>query len=249
MGHLQTRNATGRTPEGRTRQRLSDGQMGRAYMEANPEFGEIILHYPDNDDNEVSSQLVYNYKEDAWSIWRLNRTGWARKLGPIRNTGVDTDGAMWFHDLDTGIPDAYLTGPPQLVGDTGLPQPTTVAAIGKRIDPSDVTPYSFLFGTNLMTTPEVTTVTHRATRLFANYTPLPADGIEDTLTVQLTGYGEASVLSPDLTQDARLYPYGVTSQDFRVSGKALQVSVYADDVQTVYRFGNFSATQAQGGSR
>lgn len=226
-------------------ERLNDAQIARAYLVANQEFGEIILHFPGAGSDECDNQLVYNYGEDKWSLWLLDRTGWGSRVGPIRNTGVSLDGRIWFHDLDTGIPDDYLQGPPLQPGVNipGLPGGITgVPAV-------DVEPYSFLFGTSLMTMDDVTSSTWRMTRLLANYIPLPSDGADDAFTVQVTGYGEAQVQNTTLMQDARLFSQGQTTADFRVSGKALQLAVYAIDVKTSYRFSNFSTTEARDGQR
>ncbi len=57
--------------------RSEDGHVyshcGTYHIEPNHEYGEIILHYPSNDNTEVNAQLVYNYLFDVWYPWVLPR--------------------------------------------------------------------------------------------------------------------------------------------------------------------------------
>ncbi len=221
--------------------RIEQSALPRAYLEPNPEYGEVILHYPDTGSEECDTQLVYNYLEDAWSLWRLERSGWHQRVGVVPNIAVNELGEVLFHDLDTGLPDAYIAGPPTV--------PWPLSAASQAPDAADVDPTEFLFGTNLITTEDVTDQVWRATRLLLNYLPAPADGADDFFTVTLTGYGKAQVETTLLAQDVQDFMDGDTAHDFRVGGKALQVNVTATDIKTVYRFAQISVTEGQGGSR
>lgn len=231
-----------------TMERLSDAQTARAYLVPNPEYGEIILHYPAANANNPDRQLVYNYIMGVWYLWSLSRTGWHGKVGVIRNTAVDPDGRVWFHDLDNTLPEQYVIGP-------GNPNPASSDIIRDTLEnpvaplASDVEPIDFGLITSLITMEDVTSVSWDLTRVHAEHLPAPATGAEtDGFDVVVTGYGEAQTES-DIQQDWQTYVQGQNARDFRVSGKALQIGLYGTQVKTVFRFGGFTVTPGQGGAR
>ena len=226
-----------------TIERLEDRQTARIWMAQNPEYGEIIIGYPDANDENPDTQLVYNYVMDCWSLWRFRRTSWSNRFGVIPNLGIDDTGLVFQHDLDVGLPDAYITGPPPPPGVTpfGSFKPFGAPAA------ADVTPYSFQFHTNLVTDKDLADKAWRMSRAYVDHLPLPAVGAElDEITVMMTGYGEAEVTAPQLTQDHRQYTQGRTLGDFRVGGKAIRISVYGESVKTVFRFGGFNVSTGKG---
>ena len=233
-----------------TIERLGDRQLARVYLEPNPEYSEVIIHFPDLDADNPDAQVVYNYGLDAWSYWRLPRTGWHRRIGSIPNVGIAATGEVYFHDLDVGLPPAFTSVPPL----PGVFGPDTVVVgnspEAQRPPSSEIEPFGFSFWTNLLTTAEVTDRVWQMTRIHADHLPLPADGAEaDEFIVRLLGYGEAEVESPLVDQDYQNFTQGNNASDFRVGGKALRIGVQADGIKTVFRFAGFSVTNAEGGAR
>lgn len=227
-----------------TIERLEDRQTARIWMAQNPEYGEIIIGYPEADDENPDAQIVYNYVEDAWSFWRFRRTSWTNRFGVIPNLAIDDTGKVFQHDLDVGLPEAYIVGPPLPPGI--YPMEPSPMVSGSPLA-ADVTPFSFQFHTNLITTEDVADRAWRMTRVYMDNLPAPAIGAEDDeVVLQLTGYGDAEVTSPLLTQDYQSYAQGKTLRDFRVGGKAIRMSVYGQDVKTVFRFSGFSVSTGKG---
>jgi len=230
-----------------TIERLGDRQLARVYLEPNPEFSEVIIHFPDDDADNPDAQIVYNYELDAWSYWRLPRTGWHTRIGSIPNVGIDAGGNVFFHDIDVGLPSAYTTIPD--IPGVQSPSPLPDAQV-QSPSVGDIEPFDFSAYTNLITTESVTDQVWRMTRIHADHLPLPADGAEaDEFMVRLLGYGEAQVDSPLIEQDYQFFSQGQNAKDFRVGGKALRVGVAGMQVKTVFRFAGFSVTEAKGGQR
>ena len=216
--------------------RIDDEAAARSFLVPNPEYSEIILHYPDTGSGEINAQVVYNYANDAWSPWRLSRSAWGPRFGVIPTLAIKEDGTLWRHDLDTGIPTAYINGP---VG--------TIPSAPSLLPAADVEPFDFFASTNLITMPDVS---WRATRLMVNHVPLPANGAEtDVFSALLTAYGDAQMTQTLTTSDQKDFPQGVNSKDFRAGGEAIQLTLLGSQVKTVFRFGQINATEAKGGIR
>jgi len=215
--------------------RVSDAQMARAYMVPNPEFGEILLWYPDGDGTEPDVALVYNYLFDAWSAFSFppSRTGWASRVGVIPNIAVDEDGNVWRHDLDVSL------GPPWIE----QASPNVVPA-------SEVTAYDFNVRTNLITTQEPTFVTHHMTRIQVDHLPSPAAGLaqKDTFSLTLKSFLETTLDSTSI-EDTQEYTAGQSAADFRGGGKALQLLLSATQVKTVFRYAGFASRIDEDGER
>lgn len=235
-----------------TIERLGDRQLARVYLEPNPEYSEVIIHYPDLDETNPDAQIVYNYLLDAWSYWRLPRTGWHARVGSIPNVAINPGGDVYFHDLDLGLPEAYTTIPsdPDIPAATSQPLPQG-APRGNQgsVPPEFIEAFDFQVWTNLVTTQEVTEKTWEMTRIHADHLPLPTVGSEaDGFYVRLIGYGEAQVEST-LYQDFQFFTQGSNAKDFRVGGKALRIGVQGSQVKTVFRFAGFSVNPGDGGQR
>jgi hypothetical protein len=230
-----------------TIERLNDDQLARAYLVPNQEYGEIILHYPDVGSDECDTQLVYNYLDNAWSIWRLERSGWCSRYGVIEALGVDRSNLVWRHDLDTGIPDVYILGP-ELPSGAQQSSPHLSPKVG--IPSADVQPFSFKASTNLITSDEVTSKAWKGTRVQVNHVPLPSAGAEDDeYGLMVTGYGLSQLERSPVFSDTQLMIQGDMARDFRVAGKALQLTIFGTNVKTVFRFANMSITEAYTGAR
>lgn len=217
-----------------TIERLTDRSTARAYMVANQEFGEIVLWYPTGGGETPNEALVYNYVDDAWTVWALPRPAWSQRVGAIRNLGVDADGFIYQHDLDSSLVAPWL--PP------GLP-----------VDPSfnpltDTTPYSWELYSNLITGDAPEDRAQRMVRYLMDHLPSPAVGHgADAFRVDVTGYAEATLTG--MTQaDWQEIAMGQVQCDLRVGGKALMIKVSGTG-STVWRFGMSSLLRGQTGHR
>jgi hypothetical protein len=211
-----------------TIERINDRQMARAYLVPNPEYGEIILHYPTGNADNPDRQLVYNYVHDCWDLWAFDRTGWSQRFGVIHNLGVDPDGKVYQHDLDVSL------------GAPWIPSPIPFGPSPKTVDADEVFPYSFLLDTNLITLEDPTDEGWHGTRVMIDHLPMSPDGVADTFDVTLTGYGEPTLTSPSPITETQTYTAGGPPMDFRVGGKAVMVRIAARNVKTVFHFGNMA---------
>jgi hypothetical protein len=232
-----------------TIERLGDRQLARVYLEANPEYSEVIIHFPDEEEDNPDAQLVYNYVDNVWAYWRFSRTGWHRRIGSIPTVGIAPDGGVYFHDLDISLPDKFLSVPPLPLPGRALPQPIGPGTKAKILA-DDVDPFDFAAYTNLITTENVTDETWTMRRIHADHFPLPAEGAEtDVFLVRLLGYGEAEIDAPLVSQDFQAFEQGKNADDFRVGGKALRIGVVGEQVKTVFRFSGFSVSVGGAGQR
>jgi hypothetical protein len=208
-----------------TIERINDRQMARAYLVPNPEYGEIILHYPTGNGDNPDRQLVYNYVNQCWDIWAFTRTGWSPRFGVIHNLAVDPGGKVYRHDLDVSLGMPWIPSPVPFGAD-----PHTVAA-------DEVVPYNFLLDTNLITLEDPTDEGWHGTRVMIDHLPMTPDGVSDTFDVTLTGYGEPTLTAPSIAE-TQTYVAGGPPMDFRVGGKAVSIRIEGRGVKTVFHFGN-----------
>ena len=216
-----------------TIERLSNAQAARVYLEPNHEYGEVIIHYPQDVDTEIDAQLVYNYLHDCWYPWSLPRSGWSQRYGVIPNIAVDQSNLVWQHDLDVNLASPWLPAS---------------AAQTKSPDQSQIEPLSFSFQSNLITQADPSYTAWNNTKVTLDYLPSPALGATDTFDVTVTGYRTASL--KDVTYSiTETFNDGDVSQDYRVGGKAIQFEVSGTDIKTVYRFGLIDIAAANDGER
>lgn len=217
-----------------TVERLLDRSIARAYLQPNQEFNEIILWYPTGNNDINDQALVYNYGEDKWTIWSLDRTAWTQRVGAIRNLAIDSSGFVYQHDLDTSLVAPWL--------------PSGLGPI-PGFDPlSDITPFSWSMQTNLVTTDSPEVEAYHITRYLMDNMPTPAPGYDtDTFRIDMLGYGQESMDS-DIFADFQDITQGQTTADFRVGGKAIQV-LLSGTGGTMWRFGASSAHRGRDGQR
>lgn len=215
-------------------ERLQDDQIARLYIQPNQEFGEIIIHYPSGSDTEVDAQIVYNYIENCWYPWQLERSAWNPRFGMIPNTAIDAEGYVYQHDLDVGLPDEDT--------DPFISSPSA------RVSVDDVFPMSFSFTSNLVTLADPSYTSWTNSKVTMDYLIAPAEGAADTFDVTMTGYQEPNVTTATYS-DMQTFAAGDTMKDYRVGGKALRFGISATDVKTVYRFGMVEISGAVDGER
>lgn len=228
-----------------TVERISDSQMARAYLTANPEFDEIILAYPADDASNADCELVYNYALNVWYPWRFERTAWTRRVGATDAVAVDHDNKLYFHDIDSGIDDVYLVPPSYVAPSSGLGLQTT----SETPAAADVEPFSFAIFTNPFTSGEVTERAVRQTRMHWDMLATPAVGASDSLLVHAVGYGASQIPGTDTTEDVVTIDAGDLEFAIRVGGKAIQIGLQGNEIKTHVRFGAFTLSIGAEGAR
>ena len=90
---------------------ISQTQRSKVYAVANNQYGEVWWFYPSANNTECDSYVVYNYRENHWSIGSLARTAgtdrgnWCKINKPLAAYDADTDAVVAFlqeHPLCTG---------------------------------------------------------------------------------------------------------------------------------------------------
>jgi len=93
---------------------VSQQQRSKVYAIANNQFGEIWWFYPSATSNEVDSYVVYNYREQHWSIGSLARTAGTDRGVFNYPLMVSTDGYIYEQEVGTeydGAAPYAQTGP------------------------------------------------------------------------------------------------------------------------------------------
>lgn len=225
--------------------RVNEGAATRIYMAPNPEYGEILIFYPSGDATECDRAMVYNYRENAWSIWGLNRSHWYPRQGIQEAVAVDLAGVIYAHDVGPACPNAFRP-------DALLPLgPGTGCGDGNLIGATNLTPITGFAEFGPMVSPEAGTQTFSGMRLLASWLPTPAIGAEgDELAVTLMGFRNANVRD-DRFEETQQWTQSDTVKDYRVSGRAVSMRIEFTDIKTVYRLGYVDLTLngSDGGER
>ena len=225
--------------------RVNEGAVSRAYMAANPEFGEILIFYPSGDAVECDRAMVFNYRENAWSIWGLSRSHWYPRQGIQEAVAIDLGGTIYAHDVGPACPNAFRP-------DALLPLgPGTGCGDGNLVGASNLTGISGFVEFGPMVSPEAGKQTFSGMRLLASWLPTPAIGAEtDELQITLMGFDNANVRDTryEETQD---WAQRDTVRDYRVSGRAVSLRVEFTEIKTVYRLGyvDLTLSESDGGER
>ena len=61
-------------------------QIYKIFGGANSDFSEVWWFYPSADSSEIDRYVIYNYKENVWSVGSMIRTAWSE--APTRNTPI-----------------------------------------------------------------------------------------------------------------------------------------------------------------
>jgi hypothetical protein len=86
------------------------------------DLGEIWWFYPSRNSVENDRYVIWNYRENHWSIGRLSRTAWADAGAFSHPIGAGSDGNLYQHEqgfTDNGAPrfqDIYATTAPIEIG-------------------------------------------------------------------------------------------------------------------------------------
>lgn len=225
--------------------RVNEAAAARIYITPNPEYGEILIWYPSGDALECDRAMVYNYRENVWSIWGLSRASWFPRQGVQETVATDLAGTVFAHDIGPACPNAYRP-------DALLPLgPGTGCGDGNLVGAANVSPITGFIEMGPMVAPEAGLQTWSAMRLLMSFLPTPAIGAEDdTLQITVMGFEDASVRAAryEETQD---WTQADTRKEYRVSGRAISVRIAFTDIKTVYRLGlmDVSVNESDGGER
>jgi hypothetical protein len=209
---------------------IRDQDISLCFMSSDAENGEVTLHYPDR--NGFFRELVYNYMEDAWYAFALNRISMTDAHGDRPTVGIDASGQVYFYDIREAllpqitVPIATFSLPPP-----SLPDPQA----GGLGDPE---PFSFFLMTNWIAPPNAALESHRSRNVVVSHTlsnvpDVPATADELQLTVQ--SYGKLDLYeTPEVDFDKR--PVGKMLRELRAGGKMLQFILSASSIRTHLRF-------------
>ena len=97
---------------------MNTAQKSKIWAVLNSKFGEAWWFYPSSDSNEVNRYVVYDYKENHWSVGSLNRTAGFDSGVFINPIWFRSDGSIYNHeigfDYNGGRP--YLESGPLTIG-------------------------------------------------------------------------------------------------------------------------------------
>jgi hypothetical protein len=226
--------------------RVNEIGAARIYMTPNPEYGEIIISYPADGSTECNRQIVYNYVEDAWSIWGLSRTHWFPRQGLQEAVAIAPNGVVYAHDIGPSVPNVYLPDnlPP-------LPPNGSTIEVTGVIGASNIEAITGFVEFGPMVTNEAAAETFDGVSLFLAWLASPAFGAEgDTIDVAVVGYADGDVSDPAF-HETLAWEQGDTRKKYRVSGRSLAIRISFTDIKTVYRLGlaDIEVGPSSGGDR
>ena len=82
------------------------GQSYKVFAASNPDFSEIIWFYPSSSATEVDRYVIFNYKENLWSVGTLVRTAWTPAPTRTKPLAAGTaDSSNYIYQHETGYND------------------------------------------------------------------------------------------------------------------------------------------------
>lgn len=106
--------------------RINKEHLEKVFTGHLPRFGEVWWFYPAEDSTEPDSYVIYNYRENIWSIGEMDRTGWVNDNGTWGYPhGISSDSKIYEHEngwtadgVDRGD-DVYAQSGPVEIGNGG----------------------------------------------------------------------------------------------------------------------------------
>lgn len=224
---------------------IKDTDLDLCFMSSDAENGEIILHYPDKDG--FFREVVYNYLDDAWYTFALNRISMTDAHGDRPTVGIDATGQVYFYDIREALL-PRITDPKQVSG-IHLPRPFK----DPRVFAPNVLPeqFSFFLMTNWIAPGDATLESWRTRNMVLPHTmsTMPdAPAPTDKLKVSVQSYGKLDLNeSPQIDTDER--PVGQMLRELRAGGKAIQLVLSAENIRTHLRFAPVDVEADVGGKR
>lgn len=225
--------------------------LDRCALTTNLEHGELVFHYPDQGGD--MRQLVYNYRENAWYPWSLDRLVFTDAHSERPQIGIDSDGYLWNHNLRETTPETTFWPSDEIWMEPGEALPGTApTAPSPVVSAAPVPePYSFFLMTNRITGENITLEALRSRAVFAAYSEAlaPVTGeTGDTLIVAVQSFGSTD-LDEAATVDRKELAAGEQLAQLRAGGKAVQFIVAGLDVTTQRRFAYLDVEADAAGKR
>lgn len=101
---------------------LNIDQRSKVYASHVSGFGEVWWYYPSNESLEINKYVVWNYRENHWTVGSLSRTAFIDRGALPYPVGVTSTGTIYYHEIGyngDGIPlgsTRYLESGPIEIG-------------------------------------------------------------------------------------------------------------------------------------
>lgn len=224
-----------------TLEAVLDEGVGQLSLSSDVENGEVSLHYPDR--NGLMRELVYNYREDVWYTFNLNRLNMISANGPRPSIGMETSGRLMFYDLREVQPDFQSVTEREPAAYREGDQPFQPAP--------DPEPFDYFLQTNWITAGNASVKSLRARNVVVAYTFAKSDftaAEDDLVALKASSYGRLDLREPP-TEDEQEKEIGDMLFNLRVGGKAVQYTISGAEVRTFLRFGAIDIEADEGGKR
>lgn len=213
---------------------IKDTDLALCFMSSDAENGEVSLHYPDKDG--FFRELVYNYMEDAWYAFALDRISMTDAHGPRPTVGIDRSGQVYFYDIREGLlPSIIQPFGAGFVGPGTFRNPLVLPVNEVQTLPEL---FSFFLMTNWIAPQDTTMESLRSRNVVVSHTlaNLPdAPAPTDKLKISTQSYGKLDLKeTPTIDFDER--PVGEMLRELRAGGKAIQYIFSAENIRTHMRF-------------
>lgn len=221
---------------------LDETQLELCSMTQHAQHSEVILLYPTLLGG--MAQLVYNYADNVWYPWRLDRIALTDRAGPHPAVGVDSEGKVWAHELPR------ITDPSFLRGAAAPPAPGPLISAGPQAAP-EPEPFDWMISTSIITSGDAVRQGLRGLNVVLNHTyafaprqtqPSPADRIE----IQLDSYDTPARDAPLVTSDVNDFEVGAHGADLRGGGKGLRVTLRGEGFTTFVKLGELTLDAGAG---
>jgi hypothetical protein len=222
---------------------LMENETINASMAVNERYPEIMLLYRDGAD--VRRQLVYNTVENVWYPFRFDWLTFVGRKGEVSAAALRTDGAVvTFSPREAQAADAVY--PP------GVPRPD----LGRGdLNPEiEVEPFDFFFSTNIIVTADPLRNGPRTLNAVLAHTygtdpRTTSSPLDDTVFLQFDSFDRAAQNARLVHTDRQPIPVGAQGADFRGGGKAVQITVWGEQVRSFLRFGTLFVDTIDGARR
>lgn len=223
---------------------IPDTDLDRVSLSSDLENGEISLHFPGPDGQ--FRELVYNYREDAWYVFDLDRMNLVPSSGPRPSIGMDGRGRLMFYDLREIQPCFGCS--PSSVPVPLAPAPAPLA--GPFAPAAEPEPFTFWLETNWITAGNSAVQSWRGRNIVLAHTYSRSGpfGAQDMLTMEAFSRGELDLQSPPL-RDHQQAPVGAMLFHLRFGGKAVALRISGVDVRSLVRFGAIDVEADEAGKR
>ena len=187
-------------------------------------------------------ELIYNFREQVWYSFDLDRLTMSSPSDPRPSIGIDRLGQLFYFDLRELAPAllAELEDDEELSAD---PRPFQPSAVPE--------PFSFFLDTNLFSAGNaaVQSLRTRNTVLSITYAKVPGTpAVNDEMSLSVLSYGRLDVDEAPVV-DTHSNRIGKMSFPLRAGGKAMQFKISGENIQTFIRFGPIDVEADAGGKR